>query len=167
MEGEDGVTTGTSSKTREGVTFMCQTKSKKRQHNIACTLFLDMLSHPVRFVQKQPANRKSGAASKAGSGRNSKPPAAAPDTTMPPGPATGQSKQDWRTAKVQKPASAVPIGKQLKVSTNRTYLFMSSLCACTHVLEGLLTCKHVCSTKLHCTKTTTTGSNHALLPADF
>lgn len=68
----------------------------------------------VKREKKQPANRKSGAASKAGSGRNSKPPAAVSDMVMPPGPATGQSKQDWRTAKVQKPASAVPIGKQLK-----------------------------------------------------
>ncbi|DBA91488.1 hypothetical protein WJX77_002507 [Trebouxia sp. C0004] len=67
-----------------------------------------------RAEKKQPANRKSGAASKASSGRNSKAPAAAPDTAIPSGPATGQNKQDWRTAKVQKPASAVPIGKQLK-----------------------------------------------------
>ncbi|KAA6417679.1 MAG: hypothetical protein FRX49_12367 [Trebouxia sp. A1-2] len=38
-----------------------------------------------RAEKKQPANRKSGAASKAGSGRNSKAPAAASDTTIPPG----------------------------------------------------------------------------------
>ena len=126
MEGEDGATTGTSSETREGVTL---TKSKKRQHNVVCTMFLGMLIYPVRFVQKQPANRKSGAASKAGSGRNSKPPAAVSDMIMPPGPATGQSKQDWRTAKVQKPASAVPIGKQLKVSTNRrTLVHITTVC---------------------------------------
>ena len=141
MEGEDGVTTGTSSETsREGVTLMCHKKVQEAAAQHCLHTVLGLLSRPERFVQKQPANRKSGAASKAGSGRNSKPPAAASDTTIPPGPATGQSKQDWRTSKVQKPASAVPIGKQLKVSTDRRRLFMSTLCShhlCVHARISL------------------------------
>ena len=69
-------------------------------------------------VQKQPAKRRSSAAGKGGA-RGSKAAAAAtlaPSTGVSTGAAAGPSRQDWRTAKVQKSDNAVPIGKQLKVS---------------------------------------------------
>lgn len=68
------------------------------------------------LLQKQPAKRRSSAAAKAGGARGSKATAAATLATAPGAPASaaGASKQDWRTAKVQK-QNAVPIGKQLKV----------------------------------------------------
>ena len=69
-------------------------------------------------MQKQPAKRRSSAAGKAGA-RGSKAAAAAATLVTAAGTSagatTGPSRQDWRTAKVQKLANAVPIGKQLKV----------------------------------------------------
>jgi len=116
-------------------------------------------------VQKQPANRKSGAASKAGSGRNSKAPAAAPDTAIPSGPATGQSKQDWRTAKVQKPASAVPIGKQLKVRTRDTCSHHHCVHASMFLRKSSPASKCAAQTSIAVIYITT-GSSYDLLPAD-
>lgn len=69
------------------------------------------------LLQKQPVKRKSSAAAKSGAARGSKASATAAEIAIPSGSAAGQHHQDWRTAKAQTNASAVPIGKQLKVST--------------------------------------------------
>ncbi|KAL3150968.1 hypothetical protein ABBQ32_000711 [Trebouxia sp. C0010 RCD-2024] len=69
----------------------------------------ELQAQQVDTEKKQPAKRRSSASAKSGGARGSKAAAAATLAT----PATGTSKQDWRTAKVQKD-SAVPIGKQLK-----------------------------------------------------
>lgn len=81
-------------------------------------LFRQVTQVCVCVLQKQPAKRRSSTAAKAGGARGSRAAAAVtlatPAGTM--ASAAGTSKQDWRTAKVQKAESAVPIGKQLKVS---------------------------------------------------
>ena len=82
-----------------------------------CRAFKACARGVLCILQKQPAKRRSSAAAKSGGARGSKATAAATLAT-PAGTtvgAAGTIKQDWRTAKVPKAESAVPIGKQLKV----------------------------------------------------
>ena len=82
------------------------------------------------ILQKQPAKRRSSAATKTGGARGIKAAGAATLATAAGTAAggTGAGRQDWRTAKVQKAESAVPIGKQLKVRMQTIKLWSSMHC---------------------------------------
>lgn len=70
----------------------------------------DLQAQQVKTEKKQPVKRKSAAAPKAKAGAGSQStPADHPATSS-----AAASGQDWKTARVAKPAAAVPIGKQLK-----------------------------------------------------